>query len=229
MRPESRSYPLYAVRAPLARWLEEQARSEHERRGRRYSVLDVGSGARPYERRFAPYAASYVSVDAVAAGADLVGRAEELPVEDAAFDVVLCNQVLEHCDDPRRVAGELRRVVAPGGVVLASTHGVAPYHPNPNDLWRWTHAGLGKLFGEVGEWASISVTAGSGTASCMTMLLALYVDLAAKRVRARALARPVVAALNALGETIDARSPALSEPRPGSLIANYHVRAEAPV
>jgi SAM-dependent methyltransferase len=224
VRRESRSYPLYAVRAPLARWLEEQARHEHERRGR-YRVLDVGSGAKPYERHFAPYADAYVGVDA-AASADLVGRAEELPVEDASFDVVLCNQVLEHCDDPMRVAAELRRVVAPGGVVLASTHGVAPYHPNPDDLWRWPHAGLERLFLASGEWASVTVRPGSGTASCMTMLLAVYVDLAAKRTGTRALVRPVVAGLNALGEALDARSPALREPRPGSLIANYHVRAE---
>ena len=226
MRPESRAYPLYAVRAPLARWLEEQARSEHDRRGR-YRVLDVGSGAKPYEPCFAPYADAYVGVDA-AASADLVGRAEELPVGDASFDVVLCNQLLEHCDDPARVARELRRVVARGGVVLASTHGVAPYHPNPSDLWRWTHTGLERLFLAAGDWASVTVRPGSGTASCLTMLLAVYVDLAAKRARARAVARPLVTALNTLGEALDARSPALSEPRPGSLIANYHVRADAP-
>ena len=227
MRLESRTYPLYAVRAPLSRWLEHEAAHEHERRGR-YRVLDVGSGAKPYERHFAGYTRAYVGVDAASDAADLVGRAEELPVADGSFDVVLCNQVLEHCDDPALVARELRRVVAPGGVVLASTHGVAPYHPNPNDLWRWTHAGLERLFAAAGDWASVTVRPGSGTASCLTMLLAVYVDLAAKRARVRTLARPLVIGLNAFGETLDARSPALTEPRPGSLAANYHVRAEAP-
>ena len=227
MEPESRSYPLYAVRAPLTRWLRVEAESEHDRRGR-YRVLDVGAGDAPYRGFFAPFADEYVTVDANDSRADLSGRAEELPIDDGAFDVVLCNQVLEHADDPRQVARELRRVVAPGGIVLASTHGVAPYHPNPHDLWRWTHAGLARLFDEAGEWASVTVTAGSGTASCMMMLLALYVDLAAKRVRVRPVARPLVVALNALGETLDARAADLREPRPGALIANYHVRAEAP-
>lgn len=64
------------------------------------------------------------------------------PVEDASYDVVLCNQVLEHCDDPRRAVAELRRVTAPRGRVLASTHGVMPYHPSPNDYWRWTTPAL---------------------------------------------------------------------------------------
>ena len=55
----------------------------------------------PYEPLFAPHAASYVGVDPVDnPKADLKGPVEDLPVEDATFDVVLCNQVLEHCDDP---------------------------------------------------------------------------------------------------------------------------------
>lgn len=227
MQPESRAYPLYAVRAPLARWLRERARDEHARRGR-YRVLDVGAGDKPYEPFFAAYADEYVTVDAANPAADVQAVAEQLPIEDGRFDVVLCNQVLEHADDPQRVVTELRRVVAPGGVVLASTHGVAPYHPNPNDLWRWTHAGLERLFTAGGEWASVSVTPGSGTASCVTMLLALYLDLGAKRFGVRGLARPLVAGLNMIGEAVDARSADLRAPRAGALAANYHVRAEAP-
>ena len=67
---------------------------------------------------------------------------EALPVEDSSFDVVLCTQVLEHCDDPDQAVRELRRVTRPGGRVLASTHGVQVYHPSPEDYWRWTHTGL---------------------------------------------------------------------------------------
>ena len=95
---------------------------------------------------------SYVGVDPVDnPKAELKGSVEELPVEDASFDVVLCNQVLEHCDDPVKAVSELRRVTAPGGRVLATTHGVMPYHPSPTDYWRWTHAGLEKLFAENGS------------------------------------------------------------------------------
>ena len=46
--------------------------------------------------------------------AELLGPVEALPVEDASFDVVLCTQVLEHCDDPAQAVRELRRVTAPG-------------------------------------------------------------------------------------------------------------------
>jgi hypothetical protein len=43
----------------------------------------------------------------------------------------------------------------------------------------------------------------------------------------RALAVPLVVALNAAGETIDRAVPMLREPIPGSLNANYHVEAVA--
>jgi SAM-dependent methyltransferase len=220
--------PTYAVRAPLVRWLREEARRAHDELGR-FRVLDVGCGVKPYEPLFSPYAASYVGVDVVDnPRADLQGPVEQLPVEDASFDVVLCNQVLEHCDDPARAVSELRRVTAPGGRVLASTHGVMAYHPSPTDYWRWTHAGLEKLFGENGSWASVRVTPASGTTACLGMIASLYLDLALRRLSLGFVARPLIAAINALAEAVDGRSARLSEPGPGTIHANFHVVAEAP-
>lgn len=221
-----RSMPTYAVRAPLVRWLREQAEDAHGALGR-YRVLDVGCGAKPYEPLFSPRAASYVGVDPVDnPRAELKGSVEALPVDDASFDVVLCNQVLEHCDDPSKAVSELRRVAAPGGRVLASTHGVMPYHPSPTDYWRWTHAGLEKLFRENGEWASVRVTPASGTTACLGMLLSMYLDLMFRRVGLGIAARPLVAAINTVAGAIDGRSARLREPGPGTLFANFHVVAE---
>lgn len=222
-RNPPRGSATYAVRAPLARWLEaEGARAQGLR------VLDVGCGVKPY-RPFFARAASYVGVDVVDnPAADLRGPVEDLPVPDASFDVVLCNQVLEHCDDPGQAVRELRRVAAPGGRVLASTHGVQVYHPSPDDLWRWTHTGLGKLFRDNADWASLDVRPGAGTAACIGMLLTHFIELLAGRVRARAAVRPLVAALNGGAEALDRRVASLREPGPGTLIANYHVTAVAP-
>jgi SAM-dependent methyltransferase len=218
--------PTYAVRAPLVRWLREQAEDAHGTFGR-YRVLDVGCGAKPYEPLFSRRAASYVGVDPVDnPRAELKGSVEALPVDDASFDVVLCNQVLEHCDDPAKAVSELRRVAAPGGRVLASTHGVMAYHPSPTDYWRWTHAGLEKLFRENGEWASVRVTPASGTTACLGMLLSMYLDLMFRRVGFGIAARPLVAAINIVAGAIDGRSARLREPGPGTLFANFHVVAE---
>ena len=216
----------YAVRAPLIRWLAAEAERAGSS-GRRIRVLDVGCGGRPYEHLFTPHVAEYVGVDVANDAADLEGTLEDIPVPDESFELVLCTQTLEHARDPAAGVRELRRVVAPGGRVLASTHGVQVYHPNPDDLWRWTHAGLERLFGENAHWSAVTVTPGSGTAACLGMLIAHYVDLFAKRAHVRPLAVPFVVAANLAGRGLDRLTPGLREPRPGTLFANYHVVAEA--
>jgi SAM-dependent methyltransferase len=210
----------YAVRKPLLAWLGSQ-----DVAGLR--VLDVGCGDRPYERLLSG-ASEIVGFDVPGnPHADLHGSIDAIPVPDASFDVVLCLQVLEHVPDPAAAVRELRRVVRPGGRVLLSTHGIYPYHPNPDDLWRWTHDGLERLFRDNGDWSSVAVHPGAGTAATVAMLVAHLTDLLFKRARVRGLGAPLVAGLNVAGEALDRAVPLLREPVPGSLSANYHVEAVA--
>lgn len=224
LRPSLRS-PGYAVRAPLARWLDQEARLASERQPRP-RLLDVGCGEKPYAPLFVNAVAEYVGVDVANPLADLEGTVENIPVPDESFELVLCTQTLEHAEDPGRAVQELRRVVAPEGRVLASTHGVQVYHPNPDDLWRWTHTGLERLFREHGDWSTVTVTPGSGTAACVGMLVNTFLDLVAKRAHVRPLATPFVAGINAGARALDRRSRLLREPGPGTLFANFHVVAE---
>ena len=190
-------------------------------------VLDVGCGDRPYERLLAG-AAAVVGFDVPGnPRADLHGSIEALPVDAASFDVVLCVQVLEHVADPAAAVRELRRAVRPGGRVLLSTHGVYPLHPNPDDLWRWTNDGLERLFRAAGDWQSVTVTPGAGTAATVAMLVAHLIDLLCKRAGVRAVGAPFVAMVNAAGEAIDRAVPQLRTTIPGTLHANYHVEAVA--
>jgi SAM-dependent methyltransferase len=66
-----------------------------------------------------------------------IGRLEELPWEDAQFDLITCLDVIEHTPDDRITLRELRRVSKPGGFLLVtvpayqalwSTHDVANHH-----------------------------------------------------------------------------------------------------
>ncbi|KUF08666.1 bifunctional 2-polyprenyl-6-hydroxyphenol methylase/3-demethylubiquinol 3-O-methyltransferase UbiG [Pseudoponticoccus marisrubri] len=50
-----------------------------------------------------------------------VGVGEDLPYDDASFDMVVCVDVLEHVSDLRRVLAEVARVLRPGGVFLYDT------------------------------------------------------------------------------------------------------------
>lgn len=218
--------PTYAVREPLVRWLSTEARLAFDALGR-YRLLDVGCGEKPYRDLFAPYAAEHVGVDPVANPvAELRGPIEALPVEDASFDVVLCAQVLEHVDDPAQGVRELARATRPGGRVLLSTHGTYVFHPAPVDHWRWTHTGLERLLRENGDWASVRVTPGAGTAASLAMLNAIYVEHVLRRTPLRFLRGGAVSAINRLGRALDRRVSLLREPRPGTLAANYHVVAE---
>jgi len=217
--------PTWAVREPLARWLRAEAAKLGSQPG--YSLLDVGCGDKPYASLFAA-ASPYVGFDVPGNDhADLTGSIEAIPAPDASFDAVLCLQVLEHVRDPAAAVRELHRVVKPGGSVLASTHGVFVYHPNPDDLWRWTHTGLERLFQDSGDWTSVAVSPGSGTTACVGMLAAHFLDLLFKRARLRVLGRPLVACINVAAAAVDRTIPALREPLPGSVFANYHVRAVA--
>jgi SAM-dependent methyltransferase len=220
-RRPHRSYYNWSLREPLARWLEDEGR-----RAGAVRVLDVGCGDKPYQPYFSA-ASEFVGVDiGENPHADVTGRVEALPLEDAGFDVVLCIQVLEHVDDPAQAVRELHRVVKPGGRVLAATHGTYVYHPGPVDHWRWTHTGLLRLFETNADWRSVSVVAGAGTSAAVALLLGLYVDQVAQRLHAVWAGRLVNYALNSAAAALDRRTAALREPIPGSLTTNFHIVAE---
>ena len=120
------------------------------RRARGVRILDVGCGVKPYLPFFAEHRERVRRTRRRRDPDRRRGRVRRGHARSptARFDLVLCTQVLEHCDDPAQAVRELRRVTAPGGRVLASTHGVQVYHPSPHDYWRWTHEGLAQALRE---------------------------------------------------------------------------------
>ena len=100
------------------------------------AVLDLGCAggfmAEPLARRGAevtgidPAAKAVAAAQAHAAQEGLsirydVGVGEALPYDDAAFDAVVCVDVLEHVEDLAAVLGEVARVLRPGGLFLFDT------------------------------------------------------------------------------------------------------------
>lgn len=101
-------------------------------------LLDAGCGTGGFAR-FAldtggvrTVAGADLASDAIALAGELVPEADlhvaaldALPFADAGFDIVVCNDVLQHVpqDDVQESLRELRRVVAPDGAVLLRTNG----------------------------------------------------------------------------------------------------------
>jgi SAM-dependent methyltransferase len=130
-------------------------------------VLDYGCATQPYRKLFA------ADIDYI--GADLQGnplaRVElrpdgTVPQPDSSVDLVLSTQVLEHVVDPALYLSECYRLLRPGGALALSTHGIMYYHPDPEDYWRWTSAGLTKLVEDAGlEVAEVRGVMGLGSAA----------------------------------------------------------------
>lgn len=104
--------------------------------GTQAHVLEVGSGSEGLIFFFEaengigidPLAAHYASMlpwhrrvkTKVASG-------EALPFPDSSFDIVLCDNVVDHAEDPARIVAEMVRVLVPGGLLYFTVNVHSPF------------------------------------------------------------------------------------------------------
>jgi SAM-dependent methyltransferase len=85
------------------------------------------------------------------------------------FDVVICEQVIEHVLDPAAAAANLRGLCNPGGHVIVSTPFLVRIHELPeyqmNDYWRFTPRGLRLLLERAG--LEVEAVQSWGNRSCV--------------------------------------------------------------
>ncbi len=101
-------------------------------------VLEIGSGAHGLIFFFG--ASDGVGVDPLAAEYKTLfpawqGRArtlaafgEQLPFENGSFDVVMCDNVVDHAEGPRQIVEEAARVLAPGGLLYFTVNVHHPFY-----------------------------------------------------------------------------------------------------
>ena len=70
---------------------------------------------------------------------------EELPFDDACFDVVVSNQVLEHVADTDVFVSEVVRLLRPGGLAAVSTENLASWHNVAALVLGWQPFSLGNV------------------------------------------------------------------------------------
>ena len=91
---------------------------------------------------------------------------------EGSFDVVICEQVIEHVIDPFLAVRNLRALTRPQGHVIVSTPFLIRVHELPaygmRDYWRFTPNGMRRLLEsagltveEIGSWGNRRVVAGN--------------------------------------------------------------------
>lgn len=101
--------------------------------------LDLGCSIGVISTHLADTFGQVVGIDPLLEAIDIANRLDSgakvkfihgdglnLPFKDEVFDVVICAQVYEHSQAPSQLAGEIRRVLVPGGCCFFS---------GPNRLW----------------------------------------------------------------------------------------------
>lgn len=92
------------------------------------TILDLGCGTGAFARHLASTGRRTVAADAqlglgfVEPALPIIADAEQLGLDGGVFGVVLARDLLEHVDDKRALA-ECRRVLAPGGLLIALVPG----------------------------------------------------------------------------------------------------------
>lgn len=96
---------------------------------------------------------------------DIVSSAEDIPVSDNTFDVIVTQETLEHVQDPFKAMSELYRILKPKGTLYCQLPFIIGYHPGPHDYWRFTKEGVEEIAKREGFTIierGISVNGGSG-------------------------------------------------------------------
>lgn len=84
-------------------------------------------------------------------GVDLVADMHDLPDEwEGRFTGVVCSEVMEHVARPWLALPELRRVMAPGSLLVVTTLFAFPEHGYPDDFYRYSRSGLRLLLEDAG-------------------------------------------------------------------------------
>jgi len=102
-------------------------------------VINVGSGPRRINE-------NVINIDIFEhKGVDIIASLKELPLKNDSVDGIICDNVLEHVENPSLAIQEMYRVLKPGGYLYVSTPFLYPFHGSPSDYQRWTKKGMEHL------------------------------------------------------------------------------------
>ena len=121
-----------------------------EKRVLEVGSFDVNGGLRREIVQHEP--ALYLGTDMRAGpGVDIVVPANRLVdmFGTAAFDAVICTEMLEHAEDWRAAIYQMKNVLRPYGTIYLTTRSVGfPLHDYPGDYWRFSIEQMRAIFAD---------------------------------------------------------------------------------
>ena len=105
-------------------------------------VLDIGGKKKNKRGQFRPpldqvESWEYVNIDP-STDPDYLCSADDIPVPNGSYDMVLMTEVLEHLEKPVEVLKEAYRILKPGGEIIITMPFLWAVHADPEDFQRWT-------------------------------------------------------------------------------------------
>jgi SAM-dependent methyltransferase len=168
---------LYVVRNAIHRFV---CSSLHIFEGQ---ILDLGCGIMPYRELIMSNgkATAYIGVDfqdsldqEYAFGKpDLFWDGKTIPLPNAAVDVVLATELLEHCQHPELVLKEIHRVLKPDGILCFTVPFLWNLHLVPYDEYRFTPFSLKRML-EVSGFTSNKLQALGGWDASLAQMLGIW-------------------------------------------------------
>lgn len=184
---------IYVVRKAIFNFIQQSASLFNGK------VLDLGCGIMPYRDFIKENSncTSYVGVDFESSlndeyslrKPDFFWDGKKIPLQNNSVDVILCTELLEHCQNPEEIINEAFRVLQPGGKLLITVPFLWNLHLVPYDEYRYTPFSLNRFISNAG-FKSIELRAlGAWDASLAQMLGIWYQQ---RPLRARYLYYPII-------------------------------------
>ena len=133
--------------------MEKEISKEKDIRGKSVieeGALDFNGSLRPIVENFSP--SSYIGVDIEAGpGVDQICDAKNLIeiFRYNRFDVLICNELLEHVKNWQNVIHNIKNILKPRGILLITTRSKGTgYHGFPFDFWRYEKSDFKFIFSD---------------------------------------------------------------------------------
>jgi SAM-dependent methyltransferase len=81
---------------------------------------------------------------------DIVGSADNIPMDSFSVDLVISQEMLEHVLSPSAVMREIHRILRPDGTLYLQVPWTIGYHGCPSDYWRFSRDGIRAIVEENG-------------------------------------------------------------------------------